>query len=230
MGHPMKIEIWSDIVCPWCLVGKRRLEQALARFEHRGEVELTWRSYELDPGAPRQRNVTQMQHLASKYRVGEEQARAMIARVAEAARQDGLELDLERARTGSTFDAHRLLQLARVQGSALQSALAERFFLATLTEGEAIGEPATLSRLAGEVGLDASEVSAVLASDRYAAEVRADEAEAAALGAGGVPFYVIDRKFGLSGAQPPELMLQALERAWAARSAGQKATGGGATG
>ncbi len=224
----MKVEIWSDVVCPWCAIGKRRFEQALARFDHRDEVEVRWRSFELDPSAPREREGDLAEHLAAKYGVTRERAEAMHRQMTETAAVDGWDFHFERARGGNTFDAHRLLHLAAARG--LQDALKERLFTAYLTDGEPIGDPDTLVRLAAQVGLDAYEARAVLSSDRYADEVRADERQAGAFGISGVPFFVIDRTYGVSGAQPADALLEALETAWAAAHPLQVLTPAGGAG
>ncbi len=207
----MHVEIWSDIACPWCYVGKRRFEAALAAFEHRDEVEVTWRSFELDPTAPREREGDAAAHLAEKYGTSLEQAQAMLDRMTETAAGDGLEFRFDLARGGNTFDAHRLLHLAAAHGA--QDAVKERFMRAYLTEGELIADHAVLERLGVEAGLPADEVRDVLATDRYAAEVRDDEHTAGALGISAVPFFVVDRRIGASGAHDPEVLLDLLRRA-----------------
>lgn len=208
----MQVEIWSDVVCPWCYIGKRRFEAALANFKHRAQVTLVWKSFELDPEASRTSEDTLNQMLAKKYGVSEERAAAMNQRVSSLAAQEGLEYHLEQAHPGNTFDAHRLIHLAATHG--LQGEMKERLMRAYFTEGQPVGERETLVRLGTEVGLDADEVRAALASDAYAEAVTADEREARALGITGVPFFVIDEKYGISGAQPTELFQQALEQAW----------------
>lgn len=210
----LRIDIWSDIACPWCYVGKRRLEQALERFAHRGEVEIAWRAFELDPSAPRVRDTSQSyaERLGKKYGTTPDKAQAMIDRMVDTAAQDGLALRFDHIRPGNTFDAHRLLHLAHDRG--MQDALKERLLRAYLTEGAAIGEPEVLAGLAREVGLDDAEVAGVLGGDRYAREVRQDEALAKELGISGVPFFVLAGRLGVSGAQPADVLLGALERAW----------------
>jgi predicted DsbA family dithiol-disulfide isomerase len=208
------VEIWSDIACPWCYVGKRRFEAALAAFEHRDDVRVTWRSFELDPHAPRERTLDSAAHLAEKYATSREEAQAMLQRMTDAAARDGLELRFDLARGGNTFDAHRLLHLAASHG--VQDALKERLLRAYLTEGKLIGDPAVLEQLATEVGLPADEARAVVATDRFAAEVREDERTASSLGIRAVPFFVVDRAMGASGAQPPAVLTDMLEQAWAA--------------
>jgi predicted DsbA family dithiol-disulfide isomerase len=207
------VEIWSDIACPWCYVGKRRFEAALAGFEHREDVRVTWRSFELDPSAPRERPHDGATHLAQKYGTSREQALAMHERMTAVAAGEGLDFRFDLARGGNTFDAHRLIHLGAERG--VQDAVKERLFRAYLTEGERIGDPETLVRLGAEVGLDADEAREVLASDRFADEVRADERQAQAFGINGVPFFVIDRAYGVSGAQPAETLLEVLDTAWA---------------
>jgi predicted DsbA family dithiol-disulfide isomerase len=210
------VEIWSDIACPWCYVGKRRFEAALADFEHREDVQVTWRSFELDPEAPAERPHSGAEHLAEKYGTSLEQAQAMNDRMTEVAAGEGLEFDFERTRGGNTFDAHRLVHLAAEHGK--QDAMEERLMRAYLTEGELMSDHAALARLAAEVGLPAAEVDALLASDRFADAVRDDERTGATLGIRGVPFFVVDRQFGASGAQPPEALGELLRHAWQARS------------
>jgi predicted DsbA family dithiol-disulfide isomerase len=211
----MDVEIWSDIACPWCYVGKRRFEAALAAFEHRDEVTVTWRSFELDPAAPRERGGDRAAHLAEKYGVTVERAIEMQDHMTSVAAGDGLEFRFDIARSGNTFDAHRLLHVAAEHGR--QDAMKELLMRAYLTEGELVGDPEVLSRLAVEAGLPREEADEVLASDRYAAEVRDDERTAAALGIHAVPFFVVDRALGASGAQPPEVLGEMLRRGWEAR-------------
>ncbi|MCU1350800.1 MAG: 2-hydroxychromene-2-carboxylate isomerase/DsbA-like thioredoxin domain [Acidimicrobiales bacterium] len=211
----MQVEIWSDVVCPWCYIGKRRFEQALAQFDHRDEVEVVWRAFELDPSAPAVREGDYATRLAEKYGSSPAQAQAMIDRMADAAAGDGLDFRFDIARPGNTFDAHRLIHLAAEHG--LQDALKERLLRATFTEGEPIGDRGALARLATEVGLDAGEVQAVLDGDRYAEEVRVDEQRAGRLGISGVPYFVFDERLGVSGAQSPDVLLDVLEQAWAER-------------
>jgi predicted DsbA family dithiol-disulfide isomerase len=210
----MEIEIWSDINCPWCYIGKRRFEAAMSNFEHADEVNVTWRSFELDPGAPAEIPGNGAAMLSEKYGVPLERARAMEQNVSEIAAADGLEYELEHARIGSSFDAHRLVHLAKRQG--LQDAMKERLFRARFTEGRLISDLETLVELAAEVGLDGVEVRAMLAGTELADDVREDERAAQQLGISGVPMFVVDRAFGMSGAQPAEQLLDLLEHAWEA--------------
>jgi len=207
----MEVEIWSDVVCPWCYLGKRRLEHALAQFPQRDDVRVVWRSFELDPGAPARSEHTAKERLAAKYGMTAEQVETSWARLTALAEAEGLEYHLDATQGGSSFDAHRLLQLARTLG--LQDALHERLFRAYFSEGLALGDAETLARVAVEAGLPAGEVDGVLASDRFAAEVRADERRAYELGVNGVPFFALAGRYGVSGAQSVEHLLHALELA-----------------
>jgi len=210
----MKVEIWSDVVCPWCYIGKRRFEAALAGFAHRAAVGVVWRSFQLDPHAPLESTEPVNAVLAQKYGVSLQQAAAMSAQVSALAAEDGLEYHLDQAQRSNTFTAHRLIHFAATQGC--QDALKERLLRAYFTEGAAVGDPATLVRLAAEVGLPTAEARAVVAGTAYAAEVRADEQRAQALGIRGVPFFVLDDTYAVSGAQPAAVFRQALEQAWTA--------------
>ena len=210
----LRVDIWSDIACPWCYVGKRHLEAALARFAHRDHVEVTWHAFELDPSAPRVRDeaTSYAERLAKKYGTPTARAEEMIRTMTETAARDGLDFRFDRIRPGNTFDAHRVIHLAHERG--VQDAVKERLLRGYMTEGEAIGETEVLVRLGAQAGLAADEVAAVLASDDHAADVRADEAQARELGINGVPYFVFGGTYAVSGAQPAEVLLGALERAW----------------
>jgi predicted DsbA family dithiol-disulfide isomerase len=211
----LRVDIWSDIACPWCYVGKRRLEAALAEFPHRASVEVAWHAFELDPAAPRTRepSASYAERLAKKYGSSVPQAEAMIQRMTDVAAEDGLVFRFDKIRPGNTFDAHRVIHFAGERG--VQDAVKERLLLAYMTEGEAIGLPEVLVRLAGEAGLDEEEVQAALATDIYSTEVRADEEKARAIGITGVPFFIFGGKYAVSGAQPAELFGRVLQQAWA---------------
>lgn len=210
----LRIDIWSDLACPWCYIGKRHLEQAMATFEHAASVTITWHSFELDPKAPKTMpdDKTMVERLAAKYRVSVAQANAMIARVVDAGARAGLEMRFDIMKSGNTFDAHRLLHWAHERG--VQIPLNERLLKAYFLEGVALSDHAELARLAGEAGLPAEEAAAILATDRYAKEVRTDEGLAQEIGISGVPFFVLDGKLGVSGAQPVETMQKVLAQAW----------------
>jgi predicted DsbA family dithiol-disulfide isomerase len=210
----MLIEIWSDVVCPWCYIGKRRLEEALAAFPHRDEVEVVYRSFELDPTAPQDGTESVVDALTRKYGPG---AGQMMERVAGVAAEAGLRFDYAHATHTKTVDAHRLLHLALdVAGPALQRSLKEALLEAYFGHGRSMGDHAVLREVAAGAGLPAERVDAVLRSDEYAEEVRADLAQARGYGVTGVPFFVVDRAFAVSGAQPTEVFTQLLERAWTA--------------
>jgi predicted DsbA family dithiol-disulfide isomerase len=194
-------------------VGKRRFEAALERFDHREEVQVIWRAFELDTTAPARRERDYPHHLAAKYGISLTEAQAIIDRMTETAAGVGLTYRFDIAKPGNTFDAHRLTHLAGARG--LQHPLVERLMAATFTEGQAIGERDVLVRLGAEAGLDSAEVAEVLGSDAYASAVRADEQAAAALGIHAVPFFVVDRTYGVSGAQRPGVLFDMLEQAWA---------------
>jgi predicted DsbA family dithiol-disulfide isomerase len=207
----MKVEIWSDVVCPWCYIGKRRFEAALSRFEAAGTVEITWRSFQLNPDYPVGSHEAHDSYLARKLGTSSAQVAQLNERVVALAAAEGLDYHFETYVTVNTFDAHRVTHLAKALGLGLP--IHERLLRAQLVEGEILDDPDTLARLAAEVGVPGAETRRVLATDAYAAEVQADIAEARAIGVNGVPFFVIDRRYGISGAQPAELFLEALQAA-----------------
>jgi predicted DsbA family dithiol-disulfide isomerase len=209
----VRIEVWSDVVCPWCYIGKRRLEAALERFPHRDDVEVVWRSFQLDPGIPEGETHETLPALAARFGRPVEDVRGMMRHVEETAAGEGLHYDLANGISGNTLLAHEVLHLAAERG--LQGAVAERLLHAHFAEGRSVFDVDSLAALAGEVGLDDAEVRAALADHRYRPAVRDDIRAARELGATGVPFFVVDRRYGASGAQPADLLLQLLERAWA---------------
>jgi predicted DsbA family dithiol-disulfide isomerase len=213
----VQLEIWSDVACPWCAIGLRRLETALDGFAHRDEVELRWRSFELDPQAPARIDTEggYAAKLAAKYGTDVTRAQAMIDHMVGTAAEDGWRFDFDRIAPGNTFDAHRLLHLAADHG--VQHQVKERFLAGYLEEGVAIGDRDQLALLAVDAGLDPETVTEVLDGDAYADAVRADEEQARAFGIGGVPFFVIDRAYAVEGAQPAEVLRGALDQAWSAR-------------
>lgn len=208
----MKVEIWSDVVCPWCYIGKRRFEAALALFEHRDDVEVEWKSFELDPGAVSSAAGGYAERLSAKYGTDVAQAQQMLDSMTAAAALEGLDFRFDHAAHANTFDAHQVIHLAGLRG--VQDAVKERLLLGYFTQGRAVGDREVLAALAAEVGLDATEVLAALADQRYASDVRADEDEARALGITGVPFFVVDRKYGVSGAQLAQALHEVLQQAW----------------
>jgi predicted DsbA family dithiol-disulfide isomerase len=215
----MRIEIWSDVVCPWCYIGKRRLEKALAEFPHAGDVEILWRSFQLDPGAPQEPVETVADALGRKYGGGADGGTQMIDRVEAVAAEEGMIWRHHESLRVGTMDAHRLLHLALHDGGPrLQGDLKEALFSAYFIQARNIADHAELRAVALDAGLDAEAVERVLAGQEYADEVWADISQAQAYGATGVPFYVLDQKFGVSGAQPAETLRQVLDRAWAERT------------
>ena len=212
----LTVEIWSDVVCPWCYIGKRRFEAALQEVDH--PVEVVWRSFELDPGASRVPEGGLAEELARKYGMGVLEAQGMMDEMTRAAAAEGLNFDFARARRGNTLDAHRLLHMAEEAG--LQGEMKERLLRAYFTEGRAIAERGELAALGAEVGLEAAEVEEMLAGDAYVEAVRADQERARSLGIRGVPFFVIEGRLGLSGAQPPAVIRQALEQGLAQSTEG----------
>ena len=214
----MRVDVWSDIICPWCYIGRARFEQALAGFEHRDQIEVVHHSFQLDPSYPAGHTELSTEMLSRKYGMAVAEAAAMEAKMEQTAAAEGLEYHMDGLHIGNTSDAHRVVHLAASVG--LQDAMVERLFRAHFTERRSVFSRESLVTLAVEVGLDEAEVRAVLESDRYADAVAEDAAAASRLGANGVPFFVIDMRYGVSGAQPTELFTQALTEAWstAARS------------
>ncbi|MFE8913520.1 DsbA family oxidoreductase [Streptomyces globisporus] len=222
----MRVEIWSDIACPWCYIGKARFEKGLAEFAHRDEVEVVHRSFELDPSRAKGDTALVIDMLAEKYGRSREEAAAMEANVAANAQSEGLGYRTEGRDHGNTFDIHRLLHLAKARGR--QEELLTLAYRANFAEERSVFDNEVLAALAEEAGLDADEARAVLADpEAYADDVRTDEREAAELGANAVPFFVLDRRYGISGGQPSEVFVQALEQAWKDRPATALTTVGG---
>ena len=209
----MHIEVFSDVVCPWCYIGKRRLEEALSRFDHADQVRVTYRSFQLDPSSPDTSELGLEQMLAARYGRSIEQAKAMNAQVSAVAAGAGLDFRLDRARPANTIRAHRLIHYAADHGLAIE--LTERMMRGYFSEGVRVGERADLLRLAVAVGLDEAEAAAVLGSEAYAVNVCADIDLARRFGATGVPFFVFDRKYGISGAQDAAVFTEVLATAWA---------------
>ena len=212
------VDIWSDIVCPWCYIGKRRFEAALSQFPQTGQVDVVWHSFELDPNAPTANPVGMRDGLAMKYGTDTAKAQGMMDSMTQTAAEDGLEYHFEALKLTNTFQAHQIIHLAAhldPDGTyGLQDAMKERFLKAYLSEGRFLGDAEVLASLAQEVGLDAAEVRAALEGQTYATAVRQDEAQARAYGIQGVPFFVLGGKYGVSGAQAPETLLDALNQVW----------------
>lgn len=212
----MKVEIWSDVACPWCFIGKRRFESALENFEHKDEVEVQWRSYQLDPTLPQHYDGTETEYLSEIKGMPQQQVRQMFDHVTAQAAGEGLAYDFDKIVVANSFMAHRFMHLAKEHGR--MDAAKEALLSGHFERGEDIGDIEYLVRTGVVLGLDEAEVREALAGDKYAAEVRADIAEARALGVNGVPFFVLDRKYGISGAQPAEVFGRALQQAWGERS------------
>jgi predicted DsbA family dithiol-disulfide isomerase len=205
----MHIDIWSDVVCPWCYLGKRRLEKALASFEGRGDVTIAHRSFQLDPTRPRGETTSRRTMLMSKYRLTEDRVREMDQNMETMAAAEGLEYHLtEKGQSGNTLDAHRLVHLAASHDR--QDQMMERLYKAYFTEQRSVFDVESLLSLAMEEGLDATEVRQALESDRYVDAVKRDLEEARMLGVTGVPFFVIDGRYGISGAQATAVFTRAL--------------------
>ena len=210
--RPVAVEIWSDVVCPWCYIGTRRFERAVDELGVGDRVEITWRSFQLHPEQlPGQRRPHD-EYLAERTGRSLDEVHLMNARVTALAAAEGLEYDFDRYTVVNTLDAHRVAHLATSQG--LGSAIQERLLRGQLVEGEVLDDPSTLVRLAAEVGVPAADTEAVLASDAYAEDVESDLRTGIALGLTGVPFFVFDRALGVSGAQPTELFVRALTAAF----------------
>ncbi len=207
----MRVDIWSDVVCPWCYVGKARFEKALRTFDHRGEVEVVYHAFELDPSYPKAPRETTIAMLSRKYGMSEADARAAEARVAGLAAAEGLGFDAERP-VGNTFDTHRVLQLGLAKG--VQGELLSAVHQAYFAQARQVFDRDVISEIAAGAGLDGAAVGEVLDGDSFAAEVRRDEAQARELGISGVPFYVFDMALGVSGAQPIQTLTSALNQAW----------------
>jgi protein disulfide-isomerase len=210
----MKVEIWSDIMCPFCYIGKRNYESALDRFEAKNQVEVEWRSFQLDPTIPKnlpsKENV--YQYLADKKGISYEQSAKMHERVIEMAKNAGLDYRFDKAIVANSFDAHRLIQLAKTKG--LGDAAEERLFRAYFTEGKDFGDHEILISIGKEMGIPEEEIKSALVSGDYAEKVNEDIQEAGEIGVQGVPFFVFNRKYAVSGAQPPEYFLQALNQSF----------------
>ena len=210
----MRVDIWSDLVCPWCYVGKRRFEKALARFDNRDKVQIVHRSFQLNPAAPRDHTSNRREMLMQKYGLSPAQAAEMDTRMTRTAAAEGLKFHLDGTLTGNTFDAHRLVHLAHAHG--LQDQVIERLYRAYFSEQRSLFTQDSLVALATDAGLTRDEAAATLLDNRYAEAVNEDIEIARQLGVTGVPFFVIDDRYGISGAQAPDTFLDVLQRVEAA--------------
>jgi predicted DsbA family dithiol-disulfide isomerase len=209
----MKIEIWSDVVCPFCYIGKRKIEKALDKFPFRDKVEIEWKSFQLNPDQVTDPKISTLEHLSQSKGWSMDQTREITSNVVNMAAAQGLEFDFERAVVANTKNAHRLIHLAKASGKDAE--MKERLLRAYFSEGKNVDDFATLIALGGEVGLPEVEVAAMLESGRFEDAVDQDIYEGRQIGVRGVPFFVLDRKFGISGAQADEVFDQTLEKAWA---------------
>lgn len=209
----MKIEIWSDVVCPFCYIGKRKMERALEKFPFRDKVEVEWKSFQLNPDQQTNPNISTIEHLAQSKGWSMAQTRQITSNVVEMAKAEGLIFDFEKAVVANTKNAHQLIHLAKEIGK--QDEMKESLLKAYFTEGKNVDDPVTLIELGTSVGLDPVQIKAMLESKTYESTVDQDIYDSRLLGVKGVPFFVLDRKFGISGAQPDEIFDQTLEKAWA---------------
>ncbi|KQV24885.1 MULTISPECIES: DsbA family protein [unclassified Microcella] len=223
MSNPIDVQIWSDVQCPWCYIGKRKFEAAVADFEAAGgQVEVTYRSFELAPDTPVDFEGTPIDYLSQRKGISPEQAQQMVDRVSGIAESVGLDYHYDRIHQTNTVLAHEMLHFAKAQGKQVE--LKERLLLAYFTEGRHIGRADELADLAADVGLDRDAAAAALAEHTYLPDVKADMAQAVAYGIQGVPFFVIDARYGISGAQDSTTFLAALQQA-----AGERSTAGAET-
>ena len=211
MTEVMRVDLWSDVVCPWCMIGKAHLEQAIV--ESGMDVEIHWRAFELDPNAVAVCSTTMVEALSAKYRMSENDVNSMVDSMTERADNLGLVFNLRDQLPTSTLDAHRLIQAASDQDLTLGGLVATRFAMGALRDGLCVSDPAVLTQLAIEAGMLEQEVHGVLGSDAFLEVVRADEQLARELGATGVPFFVFNERVGLSGAQPTGELVQAMKQA-----------------
>ena len=207
----MKVDIWSDVRCPFCYIGKRKFESALAQFEHKDQVEVEWHSFELDPNAETIPGANPAQHLADKYGRSVEWAEEMQNNVTQTAAEVGLTFHLDKSVVANSFDAHRLIQLAKTEG--LTDEIEEQLFIAHFTDGKNISDHATLMQIGTSVGLDKLTLETMLSGTDFTDEVRYDEQTAQKIGIKGVPFFVFNEKLAVSGAQSPETFLGAMQQA-----------------
>lgn len=208
----MKIEIWSDVVCPFCYIGKRKLEKALDKFPLKDQVEIEWKSFQLNPEEKTNPSINSLEHLAQSKGWSMDQTREITSNVVEMAKEQGLEFDFEKAKVANTKNAHRLIHFAKQQGKGGE--MKERLLKAYFSDGENVDDPNTLIKLGAEIGLKESEIKSMLASNQFDDAVDQDIYESRLIGVRGVPFFVLDRKFGISGAQPDEVFEETIEKAW----------------
>ena len=212
MENKLKIQIWSDIMCPFCYIGKRRLENALTQFGHQDAIEIEWKSFQLDPNFVADEDDNLIDHLAEKYRKDKDWAIESLENMTQNAANSGLEFHFEKAIMANSLNAHRLLHLAKEH--QLGNELKELLFKAYLTDGEDVNNKETLKQLGIQVGLDTNKIDEVLNSNLYSKEVQEDMLTAQKIGVQGVPFFVFDNKYAISGAQHAETFVKTLEKVW----------------
>lgn len=208
----MKIEIWSDVMCPFCYIGKRNFETALEQFQDKNHIEVVWKSFQLDPNMPDVSEESQEDYLVKRKGLSREQVKGMLANVTQSAKQVGLEYHFEKSVTANSFKAHRLIQFAKEKGKGDQAE--EILFRAFFTEGKNIADIETLTQAGKEIGLDENDLKVAFTDEKYAYQVNQDIQEARNIGVNGVPFFVFDKKYAVSGAQPSQAFLQTLEKAF----------------
>ncbi|MEP6626844.1 MAG: DsbA family oxidoreductase [Ginsengibacter sp.] len=208
----MNINIWSDVRCPFCYIGKRKFEMALEKFPHKDKVNVSWQSFELDPNLETRTDVNAIDYISNVKGISREDAEGMHLHVTQVAKEVGLDFSFDKAVVANSFNAHRLIQFAKVhqKGNEVEEALFKAHFI----EGKNIDDTHTLVAIGMSIGLEEKEVREVLASDAYSKEVKSDERQAQKMGIGGVPFFVLNNKYGVSGAQSPETFLEVLEESW----------------
>lgn len=209
----MQIEIWSDVVCPFCYIGKRKLEKAIEKSPFKDKITVEWKSFQLNPDQKTNPSISTLAHLAESKGWSMEQTREITSNVVNMAASQGLEFDFEKAVVANTRNAHRLIHLAKESGKG--DAIKERLLKAYFSEGKNVDDFSTLISLGKEIGLDEEKIKVMLESDHFEQAVEQDIYESRQIGVKGVPFFVLDRKFGISGAQPDEVFEQTLEKAWA---------------
>ncbi len=213
-SHRMKVEVWSDIMCPFCYIGKRNYETALNQFKDKNLVEIEWHSFQLDPTIPvnNEKKVNVYQYLAEAKGMSYEYSKKLHEKLIQTARDAGLEYNFDKAIVANSFDAHKMIQLAKTK--KLGDAAEEILFRAYFTEGRDFGDTDTLISLGKDIGLQENEIRDALKSDEYAQKVEQDIQEANDIGVSGVPFFVFNRKYAIAGAQPPEYFLQTLQKSF----------------
>jgi predicted DsbA family dithiol-disulfide isomerase len=208
----MTINIWSDVRCPFCYIGKRKMEKGLEKFTHKDEVKISWHSFELDPSLQTNTEINSLQYFSEIKGIPVNQAKQMQQQVAHIAKEVGIEINNDKSIVANSFNAHRLIQFAKTKG--LANEIEEELFKAHFTDGKNIDDIEVLVQTGVSVGLDEKEVTEMLASDAFSKEVKQDEMQAQSLGIRGVPFFIFNNKYAVSGAQSPDTFLEVLEQTW----------------